>query len=83
MGHGAADFTVAWVNRSECWHDGCPYQLGICPSCLCLGCITVTSAEGSGAEATRYLILQGPESMHGPEKLSHLEAVVDHTLLWK
>lgn len=28
---------------------------------LIRSCITVTSAEGSGAEATRYLILQGPD----------------------
>lgn len=50
VGHGAADFTVTWVNRSECWHGGCPYQQGICPS-LSLPRLhpTVTSAEGSGA----------------------------------
>ncbi|KAB1262294.1 Zinc finger protein 335 [Camelus dromedarius] len=41
--------------------DNCHYQLGIPSPHLCLGCITVTSAEGSRAETTRYLILQGPD----------------------
>lgn len=46
--------------------DNCHSQLGIPSPHLCLGCITVTSAEDGAAETTRYLILQGPDDGKTP-----------------
>lgn len=52
-----------WVRMSVA-SDSC-YQRGISPH-LFPGCITVTSAEDSGAKTTQYLILQGPDDGKTP-----------------